>query len=66
MNTQVFVKIPVGQHEKEAFACGRRSLTAWAEQKRGSERVELSLALVGGGAVSTDSLAPEHARRSSL
>lgn len=66
MDTQVFVKIPAGQHEEEAFACGRRYLTAGAEQERSPERAELSLPLVGGRAVSIDSLAPKHARRSSL
>lgn len=68
VDTQVFVKIPAGQHEKEAFACGRRHLTAGAEQERSPERVELSLPLVGGRAVSIsiDSLAPKYARRSSL
>lgn len=61
MGTQIFVKISAGQHEKEAFSCGRRHLTAWTKQEGGPERVELSLSLVGRRAVSIDSLAPKYA-----
>jgi hypothetical protein len=66
VGTQVFVKVPARQHEEEAFACGRRHLTTWAKEEGGPERVELSLSLVCGRAVSIDSLASRYARRSSL
>jgi len=66
VDTEVFIQVPARQDEQEAFARGRRYLTAWAEQKRSPERVELPLSLVRRRSVSVHSLTPEYSRRSSL